>query len=153
MLPKTDFVNAPRMADLAAWAAACGLDTFQAAYAANRQNAIEVLLEHDLLAQECDGDLAKQRLGRDRGAITLDAVGPPTKIANPKVLSDELRTNNADAANSGHRRHARADGRSTCNQDHSAAMTHVTHMLQEAGSSASRRGHGAAIKWRSSVLC
>ena len=90
MLPETELVNAPRMADLAAWAAACGLDTFQAAYAANRQNAIEVLLEHDLLAKNVMAILQSSDW-EGTAAQLLDAVGPPTKIANPKVLSDELR--------------------------------------------------------------
>jgi hypothetical protein len=90
MLPETELVNAPPMADFAAWAAACGLDTFQAVYVANRQNAIEVLLEHDLLAKNVMAILQ----GSDwegTAAQLLDAVGPSTKIANPKVLSDELR--------------------------------------------------------------
>jgi hypothetical protein len=51
MLPETRLTNPPRMADFARWAVACGLATFEAAYATNRQNAISVILEHDPLAQ------------------------------------------------------------------------------------------------------
>ena len=83
MLPETQLINPPRMADFATWAVACGLHTFQAAYAANRQNAIEVLLEHDLLAKNL---MAILQNGEWEGtaAKLLDAVGPARKSRIPR---------------------------------------------------------------------
>jgi hypothetical protein len=87
-LPHTHLANAPRMVDFATWAVACGLDEFEKAYAANRQAAIDVILEHDVLAR------AVQALVKSEWAGTatelLDLLGPTIKITNPKVLSDEL---------------------------------------------------------------
>jgi hypothetical protein len=68
-----------------AWAAACGIDGFEAAYAADRQAATDVILDHDLLARAVR---AAARVGRNRKR-TARRLGPAIKIANPNVLSDE----------------------------------------------------------------
>ena len=89
MLPETHLPHPPRMADFATWAVACGLDAFENAYRANRQQAIDVILEHDPLAQ------AVLAMVKDRWQGTaqelLDALGPVTRITNTKVISDQLR--------------------------------------------------------------
>ena len=87
-LPDTHLINAPRMADFATWAVACGLDGFEGAYAANRQNAIDALLENDLLAKSL---MALDLPWQGTAQALLNVVGPATKISNPKVLSDDLR--------------------------------------------------------------
>jgi hypothetical protein len=86
---ETRLVDLPRMADFATWAVACGLDTFECAYAANRQNAIEVMLEHDQLAKAVKAMVKDEWTGT--ASELLDVLGPTTKITNSKVLSDELR--------------------------------------------------------------
>jgi hypothetical protein len=91
-LPATRLVNRPpRMADFALWAAACGLEDFEAAYAANRQNAINVMLSHDLIAKEVRRLLAKRKAWTGTMDDLLDIVGPVTGIKATKKLSDELR--------------------------------------------------------------
>jgi hypothetical protein len=89
-LPDTHLANPPRMADFATWSVACGLDVdgFETAYAANRQAAIDVILEHDPLAQGVQALVKKEWEGT--ATELLDLLGPSIKIANPKVLSDEL---------------------------------------------------------------
>jgi hypothetical protein len=89
MLPETRLAEAPRMADFAHWAVACGLDGFEAAYAANRQNAIATMLEHDALAQALRATVQTEWIGT--ASELLDAIGPVTNIANAKVLSEELK--------------------------------------------------------------
>src|SRR5262249_37210704 len=79
----------PRMADFALWAMACGLDTFEQAYAANRQAAINTLLEHDVLA--CALQALVKRRWHGSASDLLDALPPVVKAANAKVLADELR--------------------------------------------------------------
>jgi hypothetical protein len=87
--PKTRLTRLPRMADFALWATACGLDTFEAAYALNRQTAIDVLLEHDVLARALEVFVKQEWMGT--ASQLLDELGPAIKITNPKALSDELR--------------------------------------------------------------
>jgi hypothetical protein len=88
MLPETKLVGAPRMADFAHWAVACGLDGFEAAYAANRQNAIATMLEHDALAQALRATVQDEWEGT--ASQLLDVLGPATNVGNAKVLSEEL---------------------------------------------------------------
>ena len=76
------------MADFATWAVACGLDGFETAYAANRQAAIDAILEHTPLAQAVRALVADEWTGT--ATELLDLLGPSIKITNPKVLSDEL---------------------------------------------------------------
>jgi hypothetical protein len=91
MLPETKLADPPRMADFATWAVACGLETFEAAYAANRQNAIDVLLEHDPLARALLTMMVQQEELIGTASELLDVLGPSTKITNSKTLSDELK--------------------------------------------------------------
>ena len=90
-LPTTRLANSPRMADFARWAVACGLEGFEAAYAANRQNAINVMLSHDAIAKEVRRLLVKRTVWTGTVDDLLDIVGPTTKIKSTKKLSDDLR--------------------------------------------------------------
>jgi putative DNA primase/helicase len=90
-LPTTRLANPPRMADFAHWAVACGLEDFEAAYAANRQNAINVILSHDPIAKEVRKLLAKRKTWTGTMEDFLDIAGPTTGIKSTKKLSDELR--------------------------------------------------------------
>ena len=89
-LPDTHLTGLPRMADFATWAVACGLDDFERAYAANRQAAIDVALDHDLLARAVRALMVQQREWKGTASELLDLFGPAVRIANAKVLSDEL---------------------------------------------------------------
>jgi hypothetical protein len=60
MLPVTRLVSPPRLTDFAHWAVACGVEDFETAYAANRQNAINVMLSHDALAKAVRALVAKK---------------------------------------------------------------------------------------------
>ena len=90
-LPETQLRHPPRMADFATWSVACGLNGFEEAYAANRQVSVEVILEHDLLAQALKELVEQQSSWRGTAQELLNIVGPATKVANPKALSDDLR--------------------------------------------------------------
>ena len=90
-LPTTRLANSPRMADFARWAVACGLEGFEAAYAANRQNAINVMLSHDAIAKEVRRLPVKRTVWTGTVDDLLDIVGPTTKIKSTKKLSDDLR--------------------------------------------------------------
>ena len=69
---------------------ACGLDGFEQAYAANRQAAIEVALEHDVLARAVRALMAERREWEGTASELLDLLGGVSQIPNAKVLSDEL---------------------------------------------------------------
>jgi hypothetical protein len=90
-LPETRLLNPPRMADFATWGVACGLDTLEAAYARNRQNAIDVILEHDLLAQSVKALVAAEGEWRGIAQELLDRIGRAARITDPRALSDRLR--------------------------------------------------------------
>jgi hypothetical protein len=68
----------------------CGVEDFEAAYAANRQNAINVMLSHDPVAKAVRALVAKKKFTGDMEDL-LEAVGPTTGIGSTKKLSDELR--------------------------------------------------------------
>jgi hypothetical protein len=89
-LPDTHLTSSPRMADFATWAVACGLDSFEQVYAANRQAAIDVALEHDVLARAVQALVVQQREWEGTASELLDLLGPAVRIPNAKVLSDEL---------------------------------------------------------------
>jgi len=89
-LPETRLVNPPRLADFATWSVACGLDRFEQAYTANRQNAIDVILEHDVLASSAKALVATQPW-RGTAQELLNVIGPMAGITTPRVLSDQLR--------------------------------------------------------------
>ena len=89
--PQTKLVNPPRMADFAHWAVACGVDGFETAYAANRQNAINVLLSHDPVAKAVRALLARRKKWEGQMQNLLDIVGPTTGVKSTRKLSDDLR--------------------------------------------------------------
>src|SRR5262249_35732001 len=91
MLPVTRLVNPPRMADFAHWAVACGVADFEAAYDANRQNAINVMLSHDPVAKAVRALVKERKVWRGIMEELLDIVGPTTGIKSTKKLSDDLR--------------------------------------------------------------
>jgi hypothetical protein len=90
MLPVTHLASPPRLADFAHWAVACGVEGFEAAYAANRQNAIEVMLSHDPIAKAVRALVAKRKQWAGTMDGLLDVVGPPAGIKSTKKPSDEL---------------------------------------------------------------
>jgi len=90
MLPVTRLVSPPRMADFAHWGVACGVESFETAYANNRQNAINIMLSHDPVAKAVRAAIAKSEFVGDMEDL-LDIVGPTTGIRSTKKLSDELR--------------------------------------------------------------
>jgi hypothetical protein len=90
MLPVTRAISLPRMADFAKWAMACGVENFEAAYAANRQNAIDVMLSHDPVAKAVRALVAKKKFVGIMEDL-LDIVGPAAGIKSTKKLSNELR--------------------------------------------------------------
>jgi hypothetical protein len=90
MLPVTQAISLPRMADFAKWAVACGVEDFETAYAANRQNAINVMLSHDALAKAVRALVAKKNWAGTMEDL-LDVVGPSAGIKSTKKLSNELR--------------------------------------------------------------
>jgi hypothetical protein len=62
--PEVHLVNPlPRMADFSVFAVACGLGTFEAEYARNRQNATDVILDQDVLAQSVKAPWQKRENG------------------------------------------------------------------------------------------
>ena len=90
-LPETRLLNPPRMADFATWAVACGVGGLEAAYARSRQGAIDVILEHDLLAQSLEALMATRREWRGAAHELLDQIGEAARISDPRALSDRLR--------------------------------------------------------------
>jgi hypothetical protein len=91
-LPTTWLVNKPpRMADFALWSVACGLDQFEAAYTANRQASIDVMLEHDPLARAVRAFMAGRRQWRGAAKDLLAAIGPAAGIKSTQAIADELR--------------------------------------------------------------
>ena len=87
-LPDTRLANPPRMADFATWAVASGLYDFETAYRANRQAAIDVILDHDALARAVRAFVQQEWAGT--ATELLDVLGPSVKITSAKTLSDEL---------------------------------------------------------------
>jgi hypothetical protein len=89
-LPNTHLTRLPRMADFATWAVACGLDGFEQVYAANRQAAIDVAMEHDVLARAVRALMVESHEWEGTASELLDLLGGVSQIPNAKVLSDEL---------------------------------------------------------------
>jgi hypothetical protein len=89
--PETRLDDPPRMYDFAHWAVACGVTDFEKSYAGNRQNAINVILAHDALASSLRALLAKRPRWAGTAQGLFDELGPSIKVANAKVLSDDLR--------------------------------------------------------------
>jgi hypothetical protein len=90
-LPETHLSNLPRMADFATWCAACGHDAFEAAYAHNRQDAVDTVLEHDLLAQSLKALVAAEGAWRGTCQELLDRIDNAARITDPRALSERLR--------------------------------------------------------------
>ena len=78
------------MADFAHFSVACGVDGLEEAYRGNRQVAIEVALERDVLARAVRALMAERREWGGTASELLDLLGGVSQIPNPKVLSDEL---------------------------------------------------------------
>ena len=78
------------MADFATFAVACGLDTFEAEYARNRQNATDVILEQSVLAQSVKALVAEKGEWRGTAMELLTQIGSAARITVPKVLSERL---------------------------------------------------------------
>jgi len=81
----------PRLVDFALWAVACGVDRFEEAYAHNRQNAVNVLLEYDPVAKAVRGLMVSRRQWRGTATKLFNAVGTVAEIRTPRMLSDSLR--------------------------------------------------------------
>jgi hypothetical protein len=81
----------PRMVDFALWAVACGVAGFEAAYARNRQDAVNVLLEHDPLARAVRAFMAGQQQWRGAAKDLLDAIGPAAEVDSTQAIADGLR--------------------------------------------------------------
>jgi hypothetical protein len=88
--PDIHLTNAPRMADFAHFSVACGVDGFKEAYRGNRQAAIEVALEHDVLARAVRALMAERREWEGTASELRDLLGGVSQIPSPKTLSDEL---------------------------------------------------------------
>ena len=118
-LPDTHLASLPRMADFATWAVACGLDGFEQAYAANRQAAIDVALDHDVLARAVRALWCSSRVGRNRERT---ARPPRRREPNPEREGLVGRTEppRANAAYRWGRRASPPDQRPARNHDHPA---------------------------------
>jgi hypothetical protein len=88
--PEIHLVNGPRMLDFATWAVACGLDTFEADYARNRQAATDVILDQDVLAESLKALVAEKGEWRGTAMELLTQIGPAARITLPKQLSERL---------------------------------------------------------------
>jgi hypothetical protein len=90
-VPETRLVNLPRMCDFATLCVACGLDRFEAAYAGNRQSAIDVMLEHDLVALAVKAFMATRREWRGAAWQLLSELSPAIRITDPREFASRLR--------------------------------------------------------------
>jgi hypothetical protein len=90
-LSETELADLPRMADFSVWCAACGLDGFAAAYARNRAATIDVILEHDPLAQSIEAFMATRKTWQGTAGGLLEELGPSARCTSPRKLADGLR--------------------------------------------------------------
>lgn len=90
------------MRDFAQQAVACGVEGFEAAYAANRMNAIQVMLAHAPIAQGLQALLANRERWTGTMQRLLDIVGPVTGIRNTRKLSTDPASTGDAAAIGGH---------------------------------------------------
>jgi hypothetical protein len=95
MLPRTRLEKLPRMADFALWVTACETSlwpagTFWAAYCGNRDEAVEGVLESDLVAVALRAFMAKQT--EWTGTATKLLVALSTEIGEPQSKSKEWPT-------------------------------------------------------------
>jgi len=82
---------APRMVGFVTWAVACGLPGFEQAYASNRQDAINTLLEYDAAAKAVRQLVEDRKRWHGTAAKLLADLGEVAGVKNPRMLSDRLR--------------------------------------------------------------
>jgi hypothetical protein len=95
MLPRTRLEKLPRMADFAVWVTACETvlwpaGTFLAAYCSNRDNAIEDVLESDLVAVALRAFVAKRQDWVGTATELLGTLG--SDVGEPQKKSKEWPT-------------------------------------------------------------
>ena len=81
----------PRMIGFVTWAVACGLPGFEQAYAANRQDAINTLLEYDAAAKAVRGLMAGRKRWHGIATKLLAELGEVAGIKSARMLADRLR--------------------------------------------------------------
>ena len=82
---------APRMVGFVKWATACGVSEFEQAYARNRQDAINTLLEYDPVAKAVRRLMEGRRSWHGTASKLFEALGEVAEIRTPRTLSDSLR--------------------------------------------------------------
>ena len=82
---------APRMIGFVTWAVACGLPGFEQAYAANRQDAINTLLEYDAAAKAVRALMEGRKRWHGTATKLLADLGEVGGVKNPRMLADRLR--------------------------------------------------------------
>jgi hypothetical protein len=90
-LPATRLISSSRLPDFEHWCVACGVPEFEAAYAANRAAAIQVMLNFDPVGRAVWTLAETKKKWVGVMSDLLDIVGPAAGIKSPKKLSDELR--------------------------------------------------------------
>ena len=91
LLPETRFVASSRLADFEHWCVACEIPSFETAFTANRENAIQTMLSFDPIGKAVWVLAEKEKKWTGNMTNLLDIVGPPAGLKSPKKLSDELR--------------------------------------------------------------
>src|SRR5262249_40348257 len=82
---------APRMVGFAKWGTACGLAGFEQAYADNRRDAINTLLEYDAVAKAVCRLREGRRSWHGTASKLFETLGEVAEIRTPRMLSDSLR--------------------------------------------------------------
>ena len=82
---------APRMVGFVTWAVACGLPGFEQAYASNRQDAINTLLEYDAAAKAVRALMEGRKRWHGTATKLLADLGEVGGVKNPRMLADRLR--------------------------------------------------------------
>ena len=82
---------APRMVGFVTWAVACGLPGFEQAYASNRQDAINTLLEYDAAAKAVRQLVEDRKRWHGTAAKLLADLGEVVGVKSPRMLADRLR--------------------------------------------------------------
>jgi hypothetical protein len=94
MLPETKLDKLPRMADFARWATACEtafwpVGTFAAAYEGNRDEAVEGMIEADLVADTLRRFMEKRTVRTVWTGTATDLLDALNKEANEKAKKDK----------------------------------------------------------------
>jgi hypothetical protein len=82
---------APRMVGFVKWATACGVSEFEQAYARNRQDAINTLLEYDAVAKAVRALMVGRKKWQGTASTLFETLGELPEIRTPRMLSDSLR--------------------------------------------------------------